>query len=677
MVSDGPANRSPASKIPRTDGPPQGTTQGPAVILQIAGDPPPRQRPDWWRPIVAIGVVAGDLTARAIVRYGNVAMGNAEAALEAARTAGVLGDDGIDPIESASLVADLAPDEVAGIHATVASRLMAEGPSRLLEAIEHARAAGTLVPMEELVELIDHAGRTSLSISDYDAAHQLLEVADEFGLADSPTVRARRLCSLADALDGLGRVSEARAAAARAFDLAELASDPALATEAAVRYALPTDWYAGDLRAASLLQRAAALDPSPVDAIAITAARAIVEMRIPVSADLQQQLAWVTRASVAQPLAEQALADSEGAPPVVRALSLLAWRTTHRSPRHLHRRREVSGEALDVTQQLRLPGRQVDAAVMLAVDALESADRPRFDEALSVARWVAERDSNPRLVWHALTLAAGAAHLDDDQDSAEALRRKARDIGESIGASGWLSADLLFSAREVLSRSDPDELATALAGIPDDSAILVAPLGRAAVALGHAVVGDTNAAERNLRRALRQLDEEASYLLLATLAARVAIMLDLDDVMSELVAVLSPWTEHVAVDSNAWWCGGPVSLTVAELYLATGNPSKAAHLVGTAASVAESMGDVRAADRVRAARSILGSDETLFAPAVLTDREWQVLKLVAQGLTNPEVAASMAYSPSTIRNDLTAIYRKLDVRGRSEAAAKAHEIGIN
>jgi len=118
-------------------------------------------------------------------------------------------------------------------------------------------------------------------------------------------------------------------------------------------------------------------------------------------------------------------------------------------------------------------------------------------------------------------------------------------------------------------------------------------------------------------------------------------------------------------------------LTVAELHLATGNPSKAAHLVGTAASVAESMGDVLAADRVRAARSILGSDETLFAPAVLTDREWQVLKLVAQGLTNPEVAASMAYSPSTIRNDLTAIYRKLDVRGRSEAAAKAREIGIN
>lgn len=677
MASEGPAGHGPSAETSTADGPPEGATPAAADLLPVTTDLSSLRLPDWWRPIVAVGVVAGSISARTIARYGNVTIGDATAALVAAQDAGVFGDNGIEPLESAALVGDLTPDQVADVHAAVASRLMAEGPSRLLEAIEHARAAGMLVPMEELVGLIDHAGRTSLSISDYDAARRLLEVADEFGLADALPVRARRLCNLADALDGLGQVSEARAAAARAFDLAELAGDANLATQAAVRFALPADWFAGNLRAASLLQRATALNPVSDDAIAITAARAIVEMRIPVSTGLEQQLAWVTRASVAQPLAEQALADSAGGPPAVRALALLAWRTTHRSPRHLDRRREVSGEAMDLTQQLRLPSRQIDAAVMQAVDALESGDRPRFDEALSVARWIAERDGNPRLVWHALALAAGAAHLDGDTEAAVALRLQARSIGESVGVSGWMGADLLLTGRELFNGGNLDEIAMALGLFPDDSPKLTSPLGRIVVALGHAMVGSTDAAERNLRRALRQLDEEASYLLLASLGAQVAIVLGLDDVMEELIRVLTPWSAHVAVDSNAWWCAGPVSLTLAELHLATAHASRAVGMVGPAESIATAMGDVSAQQRVTAVRHIIGSDADQLTSASLTDREWHVLKLVAQGLTNPEIAASMSYSPSTIRNDLTAIYRKLDVRGRSDAAARAHELGIN
>ena len=48
-----------------------------------------------------------------------------------------------------------------------------------------------------------------------------------------------------------------------------------------------------------------------------------------------------------------------------------------------------------------------------------------FDEALSVARWVAERTGNPRLRWRAYTLAAGAAHLDAELDEAKRFRRNA------------------------------------------------------------------------------------------------------------------------------------------------------------------------------------------------------------------------------------------------------------
>jgi DNA-binding CsgD family transcriptional regulator len=631
----------------------------------------------WWRPIVAVGAVAGDLSARAVARYSTVSIDQAAAALDAARDAGVLHHDRLDPAEASGLVADLSPGHVADIHAAVARRLMAEGPSRLLDAIEHARAAGNLVPMDELVGLTEHAGSTSLSIGDYDAARQLLEVADEFGFADPPAIRAKRLCHLADALDGLGQITEARSVAARAFDLAELAADPALATEAAVRHALPADWYAGDSRAASLLQRAAALNPGPDDTIAITAARAIVEMRIPVSGSLDQQLAWVTRASVAQPLAEQAIHDCVSSPLPVQALAALAWRTTHRSPWHLNRRREVSSRAMDLTQQLRLPGRQVDAAVMMAVDAMESADRPGYDEALSVARWVAERDGNPRLVWHALTMAAGAAHLDGDVDLAATLRVRARAVGEPAQISGWLGADLLLFGEEVLARRDPAEVAAAIAGLDDDNPTLVAPIGRLMVAHGHGLAGDADAAERNLRRALRGLDEESSYLLVATRSAQIAVMLGLSDVAHHLITVLTPWADHVAVDSNAWWCDGPVALALAELHLATGSPGRARQLLAPAEAVALTMGDVRAMSRAATLRDAIGEHGVPTGSDIaLTDREWQVLTLVARGRTNPEIALSLAYSASTIRNDLTAVYKKLNVRGRSEAAARAHELGI-
>ena len=629
----------------------------------------------WWRTIVAIGVVAGDLAPRVISRYGGVDENLAAAAIEEARRAGVLVDGALAPADAAAFVSDLPPDRVADIHSAAAGWLLSQGPGRLLEAIAHARAAGRLMPLEELVALTDHAGRTHLSIGDYATAQQLLEVADEFGHTDPPTMRAERLCRLASALDGLGRVADARDIAARAFDLAELAGDSRLATEAAVAYSLPADWYAGDTRAPALLQRAEALAPDPADAIAITATRAIVEMRIPVpTATSNQQMAWVTRASVAQPLAEVALRASDGDSGVVRLLSLLAWRTTHRAPSFLDRRREVSGEALDLAQTLRLPARQVEAAAMVAVDALESGDRPRFDEALGVARWVAERDGNPRLAWFCGLLTVGAAHLDGDVELAEQLRMAARAVGDRIDAPGRIGADLLMVAERLALMPPAEEARFWL--MDDDAPELASPLGRVAMALAHVAVGDLDAAERNLRRVLRQFDPEASYLLLGTRSVAVALHLDAPDIDEELTRLLAPWSEHVAVDSFAWWCDGPVALALAELAHKRGDARQAHQHLQGAEETARAMGDVRALRRVAALRAELGESDVTVAPNLLTDREWQVLKRMARGMTNPEIARDLCYSTSTIRNDLSTIYTKLGVGGRPEAAARAIELGL-
>ena len=53
----------------------------------------------------------------------------------------------------------------------------------------------------------------------------------------------------------------------------------------------------------------------------------------------------------------------------------------------------------------------------------------------------------------------------------------------------------------------------------------------------------------------------------------------------------------------------------------------------------------------------------------LTPTEERIRALVATGLTNAEVAGRLSISAKTVEANLTRIYRKLEVRNRSELAA--------
>ena len=63
-------------------------------------------------------------------------------------------------------------------------------------------------------------------------------------------------------------------------------------------------------------------------------------------------------------------------------------------------------------------------------------------------------------------------------------------------------------------------------------------------------------------------------------------------------------------------------------------------------------------------------------PEPLTDRELDVLKLVAAGLTNREIAAQLVVSPETVKKHASSIYGKLAVGNRTEATARARELGL-
>ena len=60
----------------------------------------------------------------------------------------------------------------------------------------------------------------------------------------------------------------------------------------------------------------------------------------------------------------------------------------------------------------------------------------------------------------------------------------------------------------------------------------------------------------------------------------------------------------------------------------------------------------------------------------LTDREREVLDLVAQGLTNAEIARRLVVSDKTVRNHVSNVFAKLHVAGRAEAVARARDAGL-
>ena len=62
--------------------------------------------------------------------------------------------------------------------------------------------------------------------------------------------------------------------------------------------------------------------------------------------------------------------------------------------------------------------------------------------------------------------------------------------------------------------------------------------------------------------------------------------------------------------------------------------------------------------------------------AELTDRERQVLELVARGLSNKEVGAELGLAEKTVKHYLTAVLQKLHVRSRVEAALLAQRHGL-
>ena len=103
-------------------------------------------------------------------------------------------------------------------------------------------------------------------------------------------------------------------------------------------------------------------------------------------------------------------------------------------------------------------------------------------------------------------------------------------------------------------------------------------------------------------------------------------------------------------------------------------------------------------EMLRAIQAV-GDGEAIFSPAVavrladyfansirpsappdvypeLSEREREILALLARGLKNPEIAARLYLSPKTVRNNVSNILTKLQVADRTQAVIRAREVGL-
>jgi DNA-binding CsgD family transcriptional regulator/tetratricopeptide (TPR) repeat protein len=208
------------------------------------------------------------------------------------------------------------------------------------------------------------------------------------------------------------------------------------------------------------------------------------------------------------------------------------------------------------------------------------------------------------------------------------------------------------------------------------------------------------------------------WLVTVTMLAEAAVAFKDEDRAATLIRLMEPYADRIAFDGPMVVAHGPVSLYLGQLAGVLGRWDDALRWLNQASATSERLGL-----RPYVARSQLAQAEVLVNrqgsgdlaaasnlaqraldtvtaigmhglipranrlrdalpkqpdnPFRLTEREREVLNLVAQGLTDADVAERLFLSPRTVSTHLTSIYSKLDVSSRTAATRVASEHGLN
>ena len=633
---------------------------------------------------------AGGEASMATINDAVAAIGADPARLAAAEQAGIvtIRDGAIefrDPLLRSAVYHDAAPDDRRAAHDALAGALAEE---RDADRRAWHRASAAATPDEEVARALEQAALRARRRGGVAVEAMALARAARLTPQDEP--RAARLLAAARSTRRAGRLPQA---AALLEEAAALAHAPGLASELALERARLTAASGADAAAGELLRRAAdeaaardgdqaatllvadvvlMLDAHEVAAAATSAARAVDLAADGSARELGAQAHEGIALARGDPLALDALragaADGAGDdedPPLgawpARLLALAGEREQARALlARLADRHRVSGDLWSLAE---------DLEALAGLELLAGRLSPAL-EAVREALQLADDLAWPRARRRALCLLALVECELGREVDCRAHADEGRELALAHGAADGLAAAGLALGRLELASRRPEQAIAALepvrraarqAGIvAPDWLPWAAPLIEAFCAAGR---------DDDAREELARLEAAAATSAQRAAAARCAGLLAGRDAFSAHFERALALHEQ---DGNAYE-RGRTRLAFGQRELATGAVARARELLRDALDDLELAGAAAWSEHARAALAECGEVARRQAPRaidLLTPQELQVVRLVAEGATNRDVAARLFLSQKTVEYHLRNTFRKLAVRSRTELVAR-------
>ncbi|HEX5823752.1 MAG TPA: AAA family ATPase [Candidatus Limnocylindrales bacterium] len=267
----------------------------------------------------------------------------------------------------------------------------------------------------------------------------------------------------------------------------------------------------------------------------------------------------------------------------------------------------------------------------------------------------------------------------DRLDEARGILGEAHELGQRMGELQRLSPALWGLAEVALATGDPIEaVRLAEEGLTASASVADAAYLFPFVVTGtraHIAQGEPQAARRWIARVepslvargipgtLVALDHARGLLALADAATGQA--------RQWLAAAAAGWQDRGRAWEGAW-----ATLDLARAHLRSNQRTDAARVASVAVDAAKRLGapaiEAAAGDVLTSARR--GQPAELWAP--LTTREFEVARLVADGLTNPAIAVNLGVAPKTVAAHVEHILAKLAVGRRAEIATWVASIPV-
>ena len=640
--------------------------------------------PERTRTVLEVAALAGNAIATDVVLVASAMPRSAvDDALAAARSAGIVAVDAAGRLQFAhdlyreTIAASMPADRQVAVHQQIgialgerAARGLPVHPVDLAHHFTAAMAAGEASRAAHWALAAAAADVNSLAFGEA-AAHlrRWREAVAASRVTADPREHTTVLMAEADALARAGMVEEARArlrtahALTEGRGLADLCGEVALAV---AELGAPASARRGEVLRGleDALDKTAGLDP---DLEARLTARLARELHHSVAAERPR----------AGPLSEHAIKlGRTGAAPGTLVTSLLARHDVLWNPGSPLERIDLAREIVAVAERAGDDEHVAQGNLLLANALLESGSAA-FEPALAECLRILDRLGQPRHRYTAATRRAAVHLLQGNLGAAAAAIEDAAALGLSIREPDAENVRMSQRLELVKARGIPDELLEF--GEAAVNHWTGAPIHAHSIAAGFcARAGDLSRARRHATivadlgssRADRYYFWSVGVRELAVAAIALDDRVTCETLLADLTPIAATCAVNGAVVAFAGSHGHPAGLLAAHL----GDAGALAFLAEAAAAY-ERVGAHAYIDDL-AATSVYEVPGPSRVFADLTSREEEVLVLIARGLSNDEIVSELLVSPSTVRNHITRIFQKLQVRTRAQAIVLARDTGL-